>query len=65
MASVIVLELGDGVELAEALATLGRVWPYRGTGTAVHAAIDERAEAILAFAKGRESTWPPPLQHKG
>jgi hypothetical protein len=75
--SVIVLELGDGIELPEALAILGQHFP-RKTGTVVHAAIRDRAEAILAFAKGeasswpppkfpgqaRAGTWPPPLQHK-
>jgi hypothetical protein len=60
---VIVLELGESVDLPEALEMLGRVWPYKGSGTAVHAAIDEPAEAILAFAKGHRS-WPPVHEHK-
>jgi hypothetical protein len=61
--AVVVLELGDGIELAEAMTILGRHFP-KETGTVVHAAVAEGAERVLAvFAKGQQ--WPPPLQHKG
>ena len=62
--TVIVLELGDGIELAEALTILGQHFPKQ-TGTAVYAAIRETDEAIVNQAKGRAGSWPPPLQHKG
>lgn len=62
-ARVIVLELGPGVELAEALEALGRTYPLKGTGTAVHAAIEDTAEGVLTLVRGGQS-WPPPHLHK-
>jgi hypothetical protein len=58
---VIVLELGTDIDIPEALSALGAAFP-KGTGTTVHAATEDAAEAILAYAKGKP--WPPPHLHK-
>jgi hypothetical protein len=62
-AKVVVLELGEQVELVDVLGSIGQLELLKGSGTVVHAAVDDAAEAILAFAKGHR-TWPPPHHHK-
>jgi hypothetical protein len=59
---VVILELGDGIELEEALVILGQRFP-KETGTVVHAAIREKAVEILRVIDVQRQ-WPPPLQHK-